>query len=83
VQYNAYPGREDPFFSPEAFVTRFYLVEVFGPDDEDVCVHDAPGFLPDEPSADVLAYWRHGLPNTQIVEHFKALVKRAEEGELK
>jgi hypothetical protein len=83
MEYNSYSGGEDPFFSPEAFVTRFYQVEVFGPDDEDVCVHDAPGFLPDEPSADVLAYWRHGLPQTQIVERFKALLKRAEEEDLK
>ena len=36
-------------------------------------------YLADEPSADIVAYFRHGASKTHIVECLRALLKRAEE----
>jgi hypothetical protein len=76
VQYNANPDEED-FFSLDTFFARFYRADVFGPE-EDVSIHGESVYLTDGPSADLVAYFRHGASRTHIVECLRALLKRAE-----
>ena len=78
MQYNGHRDEEDPF-SLDMFFSRFYRADVFGPEEEDISIHSESAFLPDEPSSDVVAYFRHGTSKTHIVECLRALLKRAEE----
>lgn len=78
MQYNPHPGEED-FFSLDRFFAQFYRADVFGPEEEDISIHSESAFLADEPSADIVAYFRHGASKTHIVECLRALLKRAEE----
>jgi hypothetical protein len=77
VQYNAYPDEGD-FFSLDRFFAQFYRADVFGPE-EDISIHSESAFLADEPSADIVAYFRHGASKKHKVECLRALLKRAEE----
>lgn len=77
MQYNANSDEEE-FFSLDGFFARFYRADVFGPEEEDVSIHGDSTFLTDDPSADVVAYFRHGVSGTHIVDCLRVLLKRAE-----
>jgi hypothetical protein len=75
------PYGEDPFFSLETIINQFYRVDIFGPTEEDVCVHGAPAFLPDELNADIATIFiRRDTPAQDIVAALQAATNRAEEG---
>jgi hypothetical protein len=78
MQYNPHPEEED-FFSRDRFFAQFYRADVFGPEEEDISIHSESAFLADEPSADIVAYFRHGVSTEHKVECLRALLKREEE----
>jgi hypothetical protein len=78
VQYNPHPD-EEGFFSLDRFFAQFYRADVFGPEEEDISIHGESAFLAEEPSADIVAYFRHGVSQEHKVECLRALLKRAEE----
>ncbi len=80
LNYNGSPGGEDLFFSPGTFINEFYRIDGFGPDQEDVCVYNAPDFLPGNESSDVVVFVRRGLPTSQITDGLLAIALRADEG---
>ena len=80
MDYTGTPGGEDAVLSLGVFADAFYRIDVFSPDEEDVCVHGAPEFLPDEATADILVHVRRGLPSSQVAERLLAIAIRAEEG---
>ena len=41
---------------------------MLGPEEEDISIYSESAFLADQPSADIVAYFRHGASKTHIVE---------------
>ena len=83
MDYNVYGDGDYPSYSLGELFRQFRQMDVFGSSEEEVCLHSAPGFLPDDSSADVRVYVRYGTPKAQIVSCLRAATKRAAEEDWK